>query len=268
MLVSVGRELLRFATMETRQKILLGLLALAIPLSGCSEQPPAQSARQRPEATAAAALDYPGILQGQVVFDGPQIVESTLIANTTDPQHCGTVQSLHNRIISEPNRGIKNAIVALLDVPLPADYQVPPSHLTIDNRNCQFQPRVTVLTTGSSIEVVNSDPVVHTVHLYGPFNLNASLGPGQSRALGTVKRVGTIAIKCDFHGWMQAFVGVDDHPFHAVSDVDGGFRIHSIPPGSYQLQAWHEAFGTKRVHVEIGADAPAQVTVQYGAESP
>ncbi|MFQ5817398.1 MAG: carboxypeptidase regulatory-like domain-containing protein [Terriglobia bacterium] len=204
-----------------------------------------------------------GVLEGRVLFAGAKIPQATQVENTTDPRDCGRLQSLENVLVLPQNRGIKNVIVSVTDVPLPEDYRVEPSRLVLDNRDCRFQPHVAVLTTGSSVEAVNSDPIFHSVHLYGLRNLNLALAPKSAKVVQPLSRPGSIIVKCDIHGWMQAFIRVDDHPFHAVSAADGSFRIAGIPPGTYTLEAWHEHFGSKEARVKIEAGSVARVTLYY-----
>ena len=210
----------------------------------------------------------PGFLAGDVLFEGSTIPASTVVENTTDPQDCGDTQSLGTILISPNGQGIKNVIVTLHGVPLPENYQPEPSPLALDNRNCQFQPHVSVVTTGSRIDATNSDPIFHSVHFYGFLNRNLALGPGQSKTIRTVTRPGYYIVKCDVHGWMQAYFRVDDHPFHAVSSADGKFRIENIPAGSYLLEAWHEHFGKQEIQVNIAHNTPSRVTLYYGDPSP
>ncbi|MFQ5926449.1 MAG: carboxypeptidase regulatory-like domain-containing protein [Terriglobia bacterium] len=204
-----------------------------------------------------------GVLEGKVLFAGAQIPQATQVENTTDPQGCGKLQSLENVIVSAKNQGIQNVIVVLQGVALPKDYRSQASRLILDNRECRFRPHAAVVTTGSSIEAVNSDPIFHSVHLYGVRNLNLALSPKSSKVVRRVKRPGFLIVKCDIHGWMQAFVRVDDHPFHSVSAADGRFRIAGIPPGSYTLEAWHEYFGSKETRVRVEAGSVSRVTLYY-----
>ena len=251
-------------TARTVVAVFLFLATCSDPPANSSE-PPAEMGSNTPSSP---ALDVKGVLEGQVLFEGSTIPRSTRVENTTDPQDCGTIQSLGNIIISSRNRGIKNVIVALNDVPLPQDYSPQPVSFTLDNRDCQFQPHVAVITTESSIEAVNSDPIFHSVHWYGFSNLNQALGPHQSKVVQTVKRPGYVIVKCDVHGWMQAFLRVDNHPFHSVSAEDGTFRIENIPAGSYVLEVWHEYFGKQELTVNIKDDALSRVTVYYRDQSP
>jgi plastocyanin len=236
----------------------------------CSElvSPDRQTAEQAQPTSITTSPADPGILEGEVLFEGSRIPHSTVVENTTDPQDCGDTQSLGNIVISPDTLGIKNVIVTLHGVPLPADYQPEPSPLQLDNRNCQFEPHVSVVTTGSRLDAVNSDPIFHSVHLYGFLNRNLALGPNQSKTIRTISRPGYYIVKCDVHGWMQAYFRADDHPFHAVSSVDGKFRIESIPEGSYVLEAWHEYFGKQELEVHVAGSTPSRITIYYDDRPP
>ena len=203
-----------------------------------------------------------GAVAGRVVFQGREVPQPARLRNTTDPEQCGEVQSLENVLVSTDG-GIANAVISLQDVPLPADYTPPASILVLDNRDCRFVPRVAVLTTGSRLETRNLDAFTHTVHLYGLFNVNVALGPDQSRPVRRLDRPGWYIVKCDLHGWMQAFLRVDEHPFHAVSSRSGEFQIRNIPPGTYRLEAWHEYFGRKEQEIRVRAGQVTRLTLGY-----
>jgi hypothetical protein len=55
---------------------------------------------------------------------------------------------------------------------------------------------------------------------------------------------------------MQAFIRVDPHPFHAVTDADGKFSIAGVPAGTYKLKFWHERFFGQDVDVTVSEDGP------------
>ncbi len=61
------------------------------------------------------------------------------------------------------------------------------------------------------------------------------------------------AFKCDVHGWMNAYAGVLDHPYFAVTGEDGTFEIKNLPPGTYKLTAWHEKLGTQTADITLAA---------------
>lgn len=207
-----------------------------------------------------------GAIEGQVLFQGATIPKPTEIENGTDPEACGTRQSFGDLVISPQNRGLQNVIVALADSTVPA---VPRpagpagKTLTVDNHKCQFSPHVAVLTAGSTIEATNSDPISHTTHLYyGALSRNLALATG-AKASQLVARPGMILVKCDIHGWMKAYVRVDNHPFHAVSDAAGRFAIRGIPAGSYTLEVWHESLGKQQRPVTVRGGQTEHIEIPY-----
>jgi hypothetical protein len=67
---------------------------------------------------------------------------------------------------------------------------------------------------------------------------------------------------------MNAWVGVLDHPFHSVSGTDGGFELKGLPPGTYTIEAWHEALGTQTQTITIGAQETRDMTFTFRAVAP
>ena len=59
-------------------------------------------------------------------------------------------------------------------------------------------------------------------------------------------------VKCDVHPWMNAYVGVFNHPFFSVTGTDGKFTISGLDPGTYEITAWHERLGTQTATVTVG----------------
>lgn len=205
-----------------------------------------------------------GALEGTVRLGGEQEAGPTPVGNTTDPDVCGRSQSLQDLLVDARTRGVSNAVAALVDLAdsLRSPAPEPQRHL-IDNRGCQFIPHVSVAALGDTLVALNSDPVFHTTHYYGPLDNNVALTePGQ--AVPTViDQPGMVTILCDLHGWMRGFIRVDDHRFHDVSDERGRFRITGIPVGPYTVEVWHERLGTRRLTVEIEAGRTTRLDVVF-----
>ncbi len=204
-----------------------------------------------------------GTIEGRVVFTGKTIPRPTVIENGTDPQSCGTEQSFEDLLVSKENRGIQNVILSLANEAFSRQSRPPGGKLVLDNRKCRFDPHVAVLTAGSTVEAINSDAIFHTTHLYsGPSSRNLSLHVG-GKARHVLQRPGFVIVKCDIHGWMKAFIRVDNHPFHAVSDADGKFQIRGIPEGSYTLEVWHEYYGEQKLAVTVRDGKTVLLEIKY-----
>jgi hypothetical protein len=78
----------------------------------------------------------------------------------------------------------------------------------------------------------------------------------------TTKEV-MVPFKCDVHGWMNAYVGVLDHPYFATTGMDGKFSLKTLPPGTYTIEAWHEKLGTQEQKVTIGAKETKEVSFTF-----
>lgn len=199
-----------------------------------------------------------GVVEGIVRLGGSEEIEPTRIENTTDPEVCGRGQTLDDLTLSV-DRGVGGVIVTVVGFDESNVSPPAPEHVTIDNEGCRFSPHASVTTVGSTLEAVNSDAVLHTTHLYGPADMNISLPVQGARASRELTRPGLYIVKCDVHGWMQAFVRVDPHALHAVTDADGAFRIEGVPTGAHRIELWHERLGTREVDVEVRPDRTARV---------
>lgn len=208
-----------------------------------------------------------GAVEGVVRLNTPKVPGPTRVDNTTDPAVCGRSHTLEDLVVSPTTKGVAHAIVALEDVPRERTPPTAPRRLVFDNRDCRFVPHAAVLTVGSVVEMLNSDPTLHTVHLYGPVDVNIALPLQGMKITRRLERPGMVVVKCDVHGWMQAFIRVDPHPFHAVTDTSGAFRMTGIPPGTYTLNVWHEKLGTQKRQVSIREGQVGRVEFDYSLGS-
>lgn len=237
--------------------IILALVVFAV-LAACA---PRDGAVEKDAIEPSYAIT--GTLRGRVYLRGAVTPEQPLIQNTTDPDVCGSVQRAGDLLVDPETRGIANVIVALRGALGDHRPTAAPSRLVLENRDCQFVPRVAVLTVGSTIEALSHDEVLHTVHLYGALERNMALPAPSVSMTVAVEEPGMIAVLCDVHGWMKAYVRVDAHPFHAVTDERGGFVIHDFPAGNGELDVWHERLGSQTLAIHVDAGAVEEVEIGY-----
>jgi len=115
-----------------------------------------------------------------------------------------------------------------------------PGHFTIAQQHTMFMPFVLVVPVGSTIEFTNRDPFRHHVYSFSPaktFELKL-FGQGETRSV-TFDKPGVVALGCNIHDTMQAFVQVVDTPFAVKTGKDGRAVLHDAPAGPVKLRVWH-----------------------------
>jgi plastocyanin len=147
-------------------------------------------------------------------------------------------------------------------------YDMPTEPAKIDQKECRYHPHVFGMRVGQALEIVNSDPTLHNIHAMPKANAEFNNGqPIQGMKMNHVfdKKEVMIPFKCDVHGWMNAYVGVLDHPYFAVTDKDGKFQLKSLPPGTYTIEAWQEKLGTQEAKVTLGQKETKDVNFTFKA---
>jgi plastocyanin len=133
------------------------------------------------------------------------------------------------------------AVVYLERAPRAAFEGREPIRMRIDQRNESFVPHVLAVTVGTVVDFPNSDSTYHNVFSLSKakrFDLGRYAN-GHSKAV-RFDRPGIVRVFCDIHSHMSAFVLVFDHRYFDTTDADGRYRIDGIPPGIYNVAAWHE----------------------------
>jgi plastocyanin len=145
---------------------------------------------------------------------------------------------------------------------------VPTQPVVIDQQACIYTPRVVGARVGQTVQVKNSDMLLHNVD--GLSGKNNGFNIAQPRA-GLVYEFKPkneeimLHLKCDVHNWMNAYVGIVTNPYFSVSNTMGTFEIDRVPPGTYMLEAWHERFGVVSKPVTVKAGAVATVDFDYAS---
>jgi plastocyanin len=174
-------------------------------------------------------------------------------------------EALSEDLVVGPGGALRNVYVRVVSGLGDRIFAPPADPVVMDQRGCVFVPHVLAAQANQVIQFTNSDPAVHNVHavarLNRPFNVSMS-GKGRAfRRYFTEPEV--VKIRCDIHAWMGAYIGVDGHPFQAVTGEDGSFRLAGLPAGEYGLEAWHETLGTARQTVSLGEGESGQVEFTF-----
>ncbi|MCG3148712.1 MAG: hypothetical protein PCFJNLEI_02157 [Verrucomicrobiae bacterium] len=208
-------------------------------------------------AGAVARAEDNASISGKVAFEG-DAPKARKLKMDADPQ-CAAMHSektpVSEEVIINSNGTLKNVFVYVKSG-VTGTYEPPKTPVTIDQHGCTYQPHVFGMQVKQLLLIKNSDDTLHNIHALPTANKEFNKGqPAGSTELKTTftQRDIMVKFKCDVHPWMTAYVGVLEHPFFAVTGDDGTFSIKGLPAGDYEVEAWHEKFGTQTAKVKVGA---------------
>ena len=151
------------------------------------------------------------------------------------------------------------------------EFATPRSAVLLDQVGCAYRPRVIGLMTHQVLIVRNSDDTMHNIHVelgYAAAFNPVQHGKGDERTLRFSKpEIGKI-VRCDVHPWMTGWIHVSDHPFFAVTAIDGAYSIPGLPPGEYEILAWHERFKDAPLISKVKVEAGKASTLDFTFEAP
>ena len=247
-----------------RRRVLLGL-------GGCTSVI-VTLAITGPGRVAAAQAAGRGSIKGHIRLGG-DLPGNPVIRMGKDPM-CAAInrgkQVVQETVMASLDGSLANVFVRLQGTfpPIP----VPNGPVTLDQRACIYVPRVLGIRVGQTLQVRNSDEILHNVHSLSvksnTFNVSEPKA-GMVQQFKMKDEEVMLRIKCDVHSWMTTYVGVVSNPYFAVTSTAGTFDIANVPPGTYTIQAWHERYGPAMKTVTVRPGAATTVDFTYtGKEKP
>jgi hypothetical protein len=209
-----------------------------------------------------------GTITGQVLFEGTP-PPSEVIRLDADPK-CATLAAGEERrteyIVLGQGNTIQNVFVYVKDGLPPGLYPVPSTPVVLDQQKCRYVPRVLGAQVGQQLVIRNSDPLLHNVRaesqINAPFDVGTPIQGMEVKRTFATREI-MVPFKCNVHAWMNAYVGVLEHPFFSVTDGSGRFSIPHLPPGTYTVEIWHERLGTQTQQVTVAATDTKDLTFTY-----
>ncbi len=147
-------------------------------------------------------------------------------------------------------------------------FDTPTEPVKLDQTGCHYVPHVLGVRTTQPLEIVNSDNTLHNVHGMPETNREFNFGqpvPGVKKTVTFTAPEVLIPFKCDVHAWMNAYIGVVDHPYFAVSGGAGAFELRTVPAGTYTVEAVHEKLGRQSQTVTLGENDKKDITFTFKA---
>jgi hypothetical protein len=204
-----------------------------------------------------------GTIAGIVKWSGA-VPPAATMPISKDPEVCDPHSHKHvplDRLVIGPQGGVANTVVFLQNISAGKDF--PPEMTTplLDQVECRYKPHVVLVPQNSDLKIRSSDSTLHTVHMEGAATYNFPFPFANKVSTATMSSPGLVNVKCNGgHVWMNAEIWVIAHPYYAITDESGKFVLNDVPPGQYELVAWHE--GWTIVRHEGTIDVLAQRVVQ------
>jgi hypothetical protein len=165
---------------------------------------------------------------------------------TKDPQICDpdsrkTVDL--ERLIVGPQGGVANTVVYLKNISSGKPLEAPEQRRHLDQRHCHYIPHILLVPENTALQMKSSDATLHTIHMEGAATFNLPFPFPNQVISRTLSSPGLVHLRCNGgHLWMNAEMMVIPHPYYAVTDENGKFEFTDVPPGTYQVVAWHEGW--------------------------
>lgn len=216
--------------------------------------------------TSLFAQDKTGSISGKILFAGdvpaPKILVEKGNPAVKDAQVCAAQNVLSEEIVIDPaTKGLKNVFIYMRKAPAKyklGDPEVPV--LKLDQKGCTFYPHALIVQSNQKVQVVSSDNCVHN------FRTNPLRNSAVNFLIGANDQVGSnvtfngaeilpMKVGCDIHTWMTGWWLVVDHPFAAITDEKGEFKIENVPAGEHEFRIWQERVGyvEKSVMIKVKA---------------
>jgi hypothetical protein len=220
-----------------------------------------------------------GSISGKVSFEGAlpdDAIERILI--TKNPDVCGTGER-EVVWVDVKDGALRGAFVFIDKISEGKAWPTPEGgEYLINQKGCRFIPWAQVIRRGP-ITIRNSDQgVLHNINtreMIGVekgrvvkrtmFNFGQP-DPGDIQQEIKPRRSSFIGINCEAHNFMFGFMMAPTHPYAVVVGEDGAYSLDDVPPGTYELKAWHPRFGIKKTEITVEPGAKVAADFAFSAE--
>jgi hypothetical protein len=190
-----------------------------------------------------------GTVSGTVKWTGPMPRLTPAVINKDVPICDPNSQKARDleRLVVGPQAGVANTVVYLKNISQGKAMDLPQQRRFLNQRLCRYEPHILLVPSNSSLQMKSSDATLHTIHMDGAATYNLPFPFTNQVITRDMRTVGLVNLRCNGgHTWMNAEMFVVPHPYYAVTDESGKFELSGVPPGEYQVVAWHEGWRVNR----------------------
>ena len=144
------------------------------------------------------------------------------------------------RVVDSAGHAVRDAVVKLDPAGGAARAPRVGGRYVVSQQNLQFHPFLTIVPVGADVSFPNLDPTKHHVYSFSPakrFELKL-FAKDQSRTVHFDK-AGVVALGCNIHDAMSAFIFVTDSAWTARTNAQGIATFADAPNAPGRLTVWH-----------------------------
>lgn len=209
-------------------------------------------------------------LTGKATYEGkvPQFKPINMDADPVCVAHHSEEVVPEVLVLGDPETKTMGNVFVRVTNGLPQkSYEVPAEPFVLTQAGCRYRPHMLAVRTGQPIRILNPDGTLHNVHALPKVNeeFNLAMPKFRKEVTKTFDKAEPVPfpIKCDVHPWMGAWISVMDHPFFDVTAPDGQYRIENLPPGTYEIEAWHEKLPAQKVTVTLAEGDTQEINFTF-----
>lgn len=143
------------------------------------------------------------------------------------------------RVVDGSGRPVRDAVVTFYPS-AGARAPRPGGHYAVSQKAMQFRPFLTIIPVGADVSFKNFDSIKHHVYSFSPakrFELKL-FARDQSRTV-RFDKAGVVALGCNIHDAMSAFIVVTDSVWTARTNPQGMAVFADAPGANGRVAVWH-----------------------------
>jgi hypothetical protein len=196
------------------------------------------------DADADDAQEAWGHLKGRFVYDGVRPEPKRL-----DTPRAGDVEVFDESLVVDEHGGLANVVLSVVTKQVavhPKYAATDDAVVRIKSKAFRFEPHVAKLRVSQTLEIHNAEVQPHNFMLHPaadtPISVLLESGSSFSHHFQRSQKLPT-PVADAIHPWMRGYVIVCDHPYAAVTNSNGTFKIRNLPVGELEFVVWHERTG-------------------------
>lgn len=217
-----------------------------------------------------------GSVVGRVVLNGtPPPARIFHLVFSPNMAFCGKISDgAGNRLLREfqvsKDGGFEGVVVAVVGVEQGKPFTYAPE---LQIENCRISPLVMPVRNGRPLALINKDDITHDIQAYSMRDdfaiqmFNKPMIPSMHAEKTIRMRKGHYVFhtQCGVHDFMQSWGMAVGNPYFAITAADGTFTIPDLPPGQYDVIAWHAHLPVQSGTVVVPPNGRGEVRFAFDA---